>query len=72
MVAIPTDTRWHLFVVLLCVSLVISDTVMFSVFHVPVGWLCVFIEERSLQVICPFFKLGYLGCVGAVQAWVGK
>ena len=57
--------------VLICVSLTISDVVM-SIFHVPIGWLCAFNEERSLQVICPFFNLGYLGCVEAVQARVGK
>ena len=71
MEATLTDARRHLFVVSICVSLMTSDMVV-SIFPVPIGWLCAFTEERSLQLICPFLKLGYLGCVEAVQARVGK
>ena len=40
--------------ILICISLVISDVEHF--FHGPAGHLCVF-GEMSIQVLCPFFNL---------------
>ena len=42
-------------VVLICISLIISD-VLVSFFHVPVGHLYMFFGEMSIQVFCPFFN----------------
>ena len=40
-------------VVLICISLIISDVEPF--FHVPIGHLYVFFGEMSIQVFFPFF-----------------
>ena len=41
-------------VVLICISLIISDIKHF--FHVFVGHLYIFFGEQSVQVFCPFFN----------------
>ena len=42
----------------LSLSLIISEC--WPSFHVPVGWLCIFCEKVSVQVLCP-------GCCVAVE-----
>ena len=41
-------------VVLICISLIISDVEHF--FHVLAGHLSIFFGEMSTQVFCPFFS----------------
>ena len=48
---ILTNVRWCLTVVLICISIIISD----SIFHVAVCHLYAFFGEMSIQIFCPIF-----------------
>ena len=50
--------------VLICIFLILSDA---EHFFMSVGPLCVLLEERSVQVLCPFFN--WIVCLPGVELY---
>ena len=64
MMALLTSVKCYLIVVLICISLITSDTE--HVFILSLGPMYVFLGEVSVQVLCPFFN--WVVCLPGVES----